>query len=103
MIEHEDDPMKIGNFFVSLDVCEHAQWERGGCGLSLRIGHVILAFGHYDYREKNCPWPRWLRFGAAIGGPVATSMSWRRVNYLYLFGHRVFDTTYWSDARRMNA
>ena len=90
----------LGNLFASIDDGDHMQWERGGCGLTLRIGTRVFAFGHLGYRDKDCAWPRWFRFGVAIGGPVATSMSWRRINYLYLFGHRVFDTTYWSDVRR---
>lgn len=90
-------------FFASIDRCESAQWERGGCGLTLRIGSWLLAFGHFGYRDKNSAWPRWLRFGLALGGPVAVSMSWRRTSYLYMFGRRVFDTTYWPDARANRA
>ena len=87
--------MRIGNLFASADECEFAQWERGGCGMTLRLGSWLFAIGHLDYREKSCPWPRWLRFGVSIGGPANESMSGRRVHYLYLCGRRVFDTLYW--------
>jgi hypothetical protein len=67
--------------------------------LTLRVGNWLFAAGHSGYRDRTCPWPEWLKFGVSVAGPVATSMSWRRRNYLYAFGHRVFDTTYWKDAR----
>jgi hypothetical protein len=91
--------MQIGDFFLTYDVCESAQWE-ANCGLTLRVGSKLFALGHLGYREKSPAWPRWLRFGVSIAGPLATSMSWRRTNYLYLFGRRVFDTRYWLDCRK---
>lgn len=92
----KDRCVRIGKtLFASTDLCEYAQWERGGCGLTLRVGRALFAIGRVDYRDTTCPWPKWLRFGACLAGPVAASMSGRRQNYLYLFGRRVFDTAYW--------
>ena len=91
--------IRLGNVFVSIDRCEYASWERGGAGLSLRFGSWLFAIGHLDYRQKNCPWPKWLRFGLSIYGPRNVSMSNRPVHYAYAFGNRVFDTTYWRPRR----
>ena len=71
--------------------CEHA-------GLSLRIGRRAWVLGHLDYRDKKCPWPRWLRFRVVIHGARRPSMSNLPHYALYLFGCRIVDTAYWVDA-----
>lgn len=91
--------IRIKRFFVSLDRCWNAQWERGASGFSLRVGPWLFAAGSLDYREKS--FPSWCRlFGLSIHGARAVSMSNRPTYYLYLFGRRIFDTTYWTAQER---
>jgi hypothetical protein len=83
------------NLFFHYVSPEYSFAQCEGAGLSIRLGSRAWVFGHLGYREKNCPWPKWLRFRVVLHGPRNASMSDLPHYALYLFGRRVFDNLYW--------
>jgi hypothetical protein len=62
--------MQFGNFFASYT--SDSSWSQvEGAGLSLRLGRHLFVLGHFAYRDRNCPWPKRLRFSLSIARPAA--------------------------------